>query len=424
MALGSLGISFDNKAVSERCLGSSESTALALLIENRGALSVGRSPQIMLWFRNGVYCFCILAICSDGASGSEGVLVELQTGQRLRATSLHVDPQDSNRLSLVIAGNSIQIRRDIAWNRIVRIEAAQSMLGTLTIPEHIEAVSTEDQMTPIRELSITSSTSADEQIKAVKAFVGERSGVMSRFALVPVLNDFPVPADCDCSDETIQSGHCGEPVSYAPGVVIGIRGLSSFEAAPIEMLPPQASELVAEARSFNRSGLADWDSLELLVQGRTTSGQPCPVRGLLRCSLWGRRQAIVSTYGGGGMAEPREIALLGQWSQPIEAYEADQAGVQRVVLPLGPRLPDLDLNWSDYGLLAVEIDIPGQGRLATSTEPIQLRQLGPIRARSVQEFGTPFLPHQSTSGNVRAIGLWPQSLSSLRPDRRLFSVQP
>ena len=122
--------------------------------------------------------------------------------------------------------------------------------------------------------------------------------------------------------------------------------------------------------------------------------------------------------------EQRDIALMGQWSQFIETYEVDESGIQRIVLPLGPRVPDHDLTWSAYGLLAVEIDIPGQGRLATSTDPIQLRQLGPIRGRSIQEFGSSFLPQQSTSNSVRATGSWPQALSGLQPDRRYFTVQP
>ena len=225
-------------------------------------------------------------------------------------------------------------------------------------------------------------------------------------------------------DEVVPSEDCWSNIRYAPGIVVGVRDLSPTVAFSSVMALPQATELVVWARPFNRSGLADWDSLEVFVQGRTASGQSCPVRGSLRCSLWGRRQAVVSAYGDIWFEDQREIALMGQWSQFIEPFEADQSGVQRIVLPLGPRVPDHNLTWSAYGLLAVEIDIPGQGRLATSTEPIQLRQVGPIRGRSIQEFGSSFLPQQSTSNSVRASGAWPQSLSGLRPDRRLFSVQP
>lgn len=378
----------------------------------------------MLWFRIASLCVCSLAMFPSIASSNDEVLVELDCGRRLRASSIEMNLHDSSRLLLTACRESILVRREVAWNRVRCIEASRSMLDTLTIPDQVKVVAREDRTMPVRELTLSLSASDAENAATLKDFVGERPQLQSRIIAPPSGFDFVVPPSPIWMDEVVPSEDCWSNIRYAPGIVVGVRDLSPTVAFSSVMALPQATELVVWARPFNRSGLADWDSLEVFVQGRTASGQSCPVRGSLRCSLWGRRQAVVSAYGDIWFEDQREIALMGQWSQFIEPFEADQSGVQRIVLPLDPRVPDHNLTWSAYGLLAAEIDIPGQGRLATSTEPIQLRQLGPIRGRSIQEFGASFLPSQSTSGSVRAIGAWPQSLSGLRPDRRLLSVQP
>ena len=378
----------------------------------------------MLWIRIATLSVCSLVMLPGIACSDDKVIVELRSGRRLRASSIEMAPHDSSRLLLAASGESILVRREVAWSRVRRIGASRATLDALTIPGHVEVAATEDRAKSARELTLTLSASDAERAAMLNAFVRERPRLSSWMATPPDGLDFVVPPSPIWIDEITSAGDCWSSVRAAPGVVVGVRDLSPTVAFTSMMTLPQATELVVWARPFNRSGLADWDSLELIVQGRTASGQSCPVRGSLRCTLWGRHQAVVSAFGDTWIEDAREIALMGQWSQFIEAFEANESGAQRIVLPLGPRVPDHDLTWSAFGLLAVEIDIPGQGRLATSTEPIPLRQLGPIRGRSIQEFGTSFVPHQSTSGNVRAIGAWPQSLSGLRPDRRLFSVQP
>jgi len=378
----------------------------------------------MWWFRVIALCVCTVALAPFVVWGDDEMIVELQSGRRLRASAVKVDSQDPSRLVLEVSGESILIRRAVAWNRVLRIEASRSQLEAISAPNHVEIVAREDRPSRTRELTLTLSSSNDERSAAMSEFVGKRPRMRSQ---LPPLSDTPSFVSLPLQswrDEFAPNGLYWSCALSSPGVVVGVRDVSPEEMMSSMLMPPQPTELVVWARPFNRFGLADWDSLELFVQGRTASGQPCPVRGSLRSTLWGRRQAVVSSYGDMSLEEPREIALVGQWSQFVETFEADTSGVQRIVLPLDPRIPDHDLTWSTYGLLAVEIDIPGQGRLATSTEPIALRQRGPIRGRSVAEFGSSFLPNQSTSGNVRAIGAWPQSLSGLRPDRRLFSVQP
>lgn len=378
----------------------------------------------MLSFRHILPCVVVVTLLWSDTDCRADVIVELSNGRRLRASSLEIDPRDAGRLSLTASGDSIQIRRSVDWSRVTQIEADRAELIGLTIPDHVATKVREKRTVPVLEVTVRSPASDVEQSQAVKRFLGERPRLRSRLEIEPIDTRIDGAVPEFTFGEVIPPACCPELVWPSPGIVIGVRDLSPFVITSSAWSAPEASELVVTARSFNRSGRADWDSLELFVQGRTSTGQPCPVRGLLRCSLWGRRQAVVGTFGGGGIEEPRELLLLGQWSPFIEAYEADESGVQRVVLPLGSALPDNDLTLADHGLLTVEIDIPGQGTLATSTEPIPLRQVGPLRGRSILEFGSPFLPGQSTSRGMRAIGTWPQSASGLRPDRRLFSVQP
>ena len=378
----------------------------------------------MLWFRIATLCVCSLVMLPGIAGSDDKVIVELHSGRRLHGSSIEMAPLDSSRLWLAASGESILVRREVAWSRVRRIEASRSTLDALAIPGQVEVVAHEDRATSARELTLTFSASDAENAAKLKAFVGERPRLQIRMATPPDGLDFVVPPSPIWMGEIVPCGDCWSSVRFAPGVVVGVRDLSPTVTSSSMTALPQAAELVVWARPFNRFGLADWDSLEVFVQGRTASGQSCPVRGSLRCSLWARRQAVMRAYGDIWFEEQRDIALLGQWSRFIEAFEVDESGVQRIVLPLDPRMPDHDLTWSAYGLLAVEIDIPGQGRLATSTEPIPLRQLGAIRGRSIQEFGSSFLPQQSTSNGVRAIGAWPQALSGLQPDRRRFTVQP
>ena len=386
---------------------------------------VGRFCSTMWWFRIVVLYVCPVTLAPFVVWSGDEAIVDLHSARRLRASSISVAPQDASRLVLELKGESILVRRTVEWNRVRRIEASRSQLDAITIPNQVEIVVRESQVLPVRELTLTPSSDGNRSA-AISEFVGNRLQIRNQ---LPSLSDSLgfVPPLRVFRDRSVENAHvdlCENCTPIPFGVVVGVRDVSHGERMSPVLMAPQPTELVVSARPFNRSGLADWNSLELFVQGRTASGQPCPVRGSLRCTLWGRRQAVVSSYGDMSLEEPREIAILGQWSQFVESFEANESGVQRIVLPLDPRIPDHDLSWSAKGLLAVEIDIPGQGRLTAAIEPIPLRQQGTIRGGSIEQFGSSFLPNQSTSGNVRAIGAWPQSLSGLRPDRRLFSVQP
>jgi hypothetical protein len=187
---------------------------------------------------------------------------------------------------------------------------------------------------------------------------------------------------------------------------------------------PDPREIVIDARPFNRNGLADWNSLEIWIQGKTAAGQSCLVRGSMKCTLWTRQTQLVRSVGENYFEDPRDLVRLGQWSQFVDGSEVDATGVQKIVVSLPPRPADQNLNWGEFAFLTVDLDVPGYKRLSASMDSVPLRQLGPNRYRSAVDYGHTLLPLESTSEGTFNQGDWPAPLSDLRPDRRRFTVQP
>ncbi|MBS0206948.1 MAG: hypothetical protein JSS49_29075 [Planctomycetes bacterium] len=392
----------------------------------------------------------LVIVCHSGnTDGGETVVVELVTGQRIRAQSIQRDPQSESRVQLTIGSGQIQIGRNIGWNRIQRLIASKVALSGLQVPESVQIVDTAERL-PLRELDLSlEPDQADSNRVQLRSFFRypPPPPVAEAVPLLPRPDRFEFTGPCAESCDPCVPAEMLMPwmVLRDPGVVVGIRNADpwgpplSEPSVPYESVPgttatdslhatrttlPTARELLVSARAFNRNGLADWNSLEVSVQGKTASGQPCPVRGSLKCSLWVRRTRVVRAYAENYFEENRDLMVLGQWSQFLDGSEADASGVQKIVLALPPRIADQNLGISSYGQLTVDLDIPGQGRLATSSDPIALVPSSPIRGRSVVDFGNSILPRESVSESGGDAGFWPAPLSSLRPDRRRFSVQP
>ena len=432
-----------------------------------------------------ILCLTGVIMCQTGiVTGDDTVVVQLQTGQRLRAHAISQDPQMLDRVTLSIGNEQILIRRNVAWSRVNRLVAPAEMLVDLKIPDNVKVIDStahrarqreltltlapeqaEQNMTQLRQfLRVTPSPSVSDVPPSPLPFDGPMEP-SSEPTFMSVMPPFVTRSGSDPAWPSIQNSesigaHESGPAFVSPcngiliniprtagpifvrdpGVIVGIRYAdpnlpcvncgadSAFVQSPrnvgAAMESSDPRELVVSARAFNRNGLADWNSLEVLVQGRTASGQPCRVRGSLKCALWVRRTRLVRAYGENFFEEPRDIYLLGQWSQFLDGSETDANGVQKIVLALPPRSSDHNLNVGQFGLLQVDLDIPGQGRLATSTDAISLRQVGPNRSRSVTNFGSSILPAESVSEGIIDAGNWPAPLSGIRPDSRRFTVQP
>lgn len=387
----------------------------------------GFSPasSVMLQSRI-IACFALGFACVFGnATADDRVVVELHSGKRLRAHSIEHDPNSNGRIILNVGGERIQIQRNLNWNRVNRLAGPTEMLAKLSVPDHVTVV---DAAT----LSGGNHEKVGRSLQFVPPAPAPELGPDVPLELVSIPMSGPIQVGPLRSPYLVGPDCCiAGPVYFRdPGVVVGVRDenpLACCSTMP-SFVPaaalPEPRELLVSARAFNRFGQADWNSLEVSVQGRTADGSPCPVRGSLKCSLWVRKAWLVRAYGENYFEEPRDLVALGQWSQFLDGTEVDANGIQKVVFALPPQSPDHNLRLDSYGLMTATLDIPGQGRLATSSSGIALRQFDAVRGRSVVDYGSSLLPGESVSEGVNANGNWPAVLSGLRPDIRRFTVQP
>ncbi len=378
-----------------------------------------------------ILCLAFAIMCQSGnATGRDTVVVELHSGQRLRAHSIERDPLTPNLAILTVGSDQIRIRRAVSWNRMNRLVAPSAMLSDLQVPGNVTVVDSTTNQGRVREVNmILTPDQAEQNAAQLRSFFRFPPPPPAPMPDLPSPEFFDEPPPAWPMMGPVPCGFIpGWGIVRDPGVVVGIRNEDPYAPPLMDMASVQQTlqprELVVSARAFNRNGLADWNSLEVLVQGRTAAGQSCPVRGSLKCSLWGRKARLVRAYGETFFEDPRELMILGQWSQFLDGSEMDANGVQKVVLALPPQSSDHNLRVGQFGMLTVDLDIPGQGRLATSTDAISLRQTGPNRNRSIVDWGSSILPPESVSDGLNDAGNWPAPLSDQRPDLRRFTVQP
>lgn len=385
--------------------------------------------------------------CRFGIAADEGVMVELQTGQRIRANTISTDSTRPEKAVLEVSNERINLKRVLNWSRVKTVYAPPNIALDLKAPAGVEVKDFAESPKPNTRTDLPSTP---DQYEPSTVTPDARSLQFPPPPPEPLLSIAP---KSDPEPMTINEGPleldfltssccvpcvavCPIPVLFPwrdPGVVVGIRNqdgtpvsfaanTGTISSGRMEVAEPR--ELLVTARAFNRNGLADWNSLEVSFQGRTATGSPCPVRGSLKCSLWTRRARVVRAYAETYFEEPSDLVLLSSWSQFVDSADLDASGVQKVVMALPPRPADHNLRTSQFGVLAVELDIPGQGRLATTSPPIALRQMDSNRSRSVVDYGESILPGQTVSEGGNNAGYWPAPLSNQRPDSRRFTVQP
>ena len=385
--------------------------------------------------------------CQFGIAADEGIVVEMQTGQKIRANSISTDTIRPEKVVLEVTNERISLKRVMNWSRVKTVFAPADTALDLKVPSGVAVKDIAELSKPTVESAAPPEPGQYESSTPIRdprtfQFVPPAPAAMLPFDSAVAPGQVPMigpPLESGYLS-SLRCGPCevicptpGLLLWRDPGVVVGVRNQDgtplSFSgnstivpAAQIDDLEPR--ELVVSARAFNRNGLADWNSLEVLVQGRTASGAPCPLRGSLRLSLLSRRARLVRAYAETYFEEPSDLVLLSSWSQFIDASDVGRTGVQKVVVPLPVRSADHNFGTAQYGVLAAEIDIPGQGRLATTSQPIALRQVDTVRNRSVVDYGDTMLPGQSVSEGRNDPGYWPAPLSNLRPDSRRFTVQP
>jgi len=179
--------------------------------------------------------------------------------------------------------------------------------------------------------------------------------------------------------------------------------------------------LSVQARSVNSSGKADWDSLEIEVDGISKRGAVVPIKnGTLRVTLWGLEQKLVRSHGNRFTGVPGKPIQLASWTRQI----TNSLHRQPMTLPLPHPLPEHNPRVFEIGDVHVQLIVPGVGVLESSISQIPLRHKSFIRDRQLAEKGTQFFPGETTVGSKRLVGTVHYNLTSLRPyvpDYRLWN---
>lgn len=192
-----------------------------------------------------------------------------------------------------------------------------------------------------------------------------------------------------------------------------------------EVRPLQRIE--ASAVPVRTGGGADWDALSVSLAGFDADGDQVPVRGTARVVLWGMSQRLSVLADDHLVGSAGPIKQIATWSRAIEpptGLSAGQGSAARVVLPLPATSPDHDPRTFPLGAVQVELLVPGEGTYTALVDGVPLQQLGPLRSRALLEYGSRFLPGESTSRSRRVTGPTFRQSSSIRPESRILTVEP
>lgn len=149
------------------------------------------------------------------------------------------------------------------------------------------------------------------------------------------------------------------------------------------------------AVSFD-SSVANWDGdvevdgLVLDIAPADCFGNLVPAEGTLQVELFApqRRRFDYAPLSGGDTLE-----LVERWTRPVTVEHYGLAGL-RIRLPFGAVHPELDVDWMAYwyGLVHVQLALPGHGVFEDSRDGMRIRPWAPNRDNLEMNTGRRFLP--------------------------------
>lgn len=179
-----------------------------------------------------------------------------------------------------------------------------------------------------------------------------------------------------------------------------------------------------EAFPVATQGTLDRDSLAIQVLAFDANGAPVSIRGTLHATLWGQNQKLIRDYGDHLVGVPGHIEKIGEWTQAVN-WHAEERTPLRVVVALPATLPEHDARRFPLADLSIELLIPGRGVYSATRSNVALVAGSQLRDRLQQQTGSRYFPQETTS--ARQTGTDDVELrqsSSIRPDSRVFTVQP
>lgn len=188
-------------------------------------------------------------------------------------------------------------------------------------------------------------------------------------------------------------------------------------------------KIAVRAEPTSTHGNADWDALTVDVTGFDDAGVVVPLDGTFQATLWGQKIEIVPSYGQNVVAKPLALRQIGTWTRALRGPLGANSiplpdGSYRVTLPLSNPLPEHNFTLAPFGELNVRLLAPSRGVFSASVANLPLRKSSLIREQQLLDTGSAFFPEEVTRGNRSVNTLRPQLQSELRPDSRVFAVQP
>lgn len=400
-----------------------------------GVSSVLRAVLVLLW------PLWMGPVSADARASSE-IEVLLTDGQRLRVDQ--IGPETSaKQLALRLESDRIVITRLIAWQKVHSVRIGGKIYtgrGFQASFTNIRFVKTETE--PVK-----------TKFKIVKTDLRHRPPARKPCDFTPAIlpidstvigvRDDPLAAYRDALERYFPHG---VPVSETPYVLGLLRARMEFEMfnngprtspAPPKPMPRQKKtvsvirphapiqSLRIRAVPISASGKVDWDALAVAVSAVDRHGNPTPVHGTLRVTLWGQKQRLVRSHGEQFFGQPGRVAKIASWTRRLDPSALPAGQRQSTLnLPLPRPLPDHDLSWAPFGELHVQLLAPGAGVFETTERNILLRHQSPLRDRQLIETGSRFFPNEATHDSRILGGLLFRDQSSLGPNGRVLSVQP
>ncbi len=212
----------------------------------------------------------------------------------------------------------------------------------------------------------------------------------------------------------------------------GLGPAKPFAPAPDPVPPTPAfggsiRSLRLEAFPSASRGNADWDSVLVELQAVDSRGHAVPIIGTLTATLFGQEQELILAHGEQFFRQVGEVRQLATWTRHVTASSPGGPGAEHLVrleLPLPGPLPDHRLDVAPWGELTASVLVPGQGVFAASCAGVPLRQVSGPRDQNLVETGSRFFSREPTSDRRMPSGLRGQLRSNLRPDSRIFAVDP
>jgi len=179
------------------------------------------------------------------------------------------------------------------------------------------------------------------------------------------------------------------------GAKVTMRGLTAKSEPlpapqPPQMPPPQATTVAFDSAIANWDADVETDGLVIDLAAVDANGYLVPADGTLQVELFAPQRRVFqhASQSGGDTLE-----LVERWTRAVTAEDFGPSGA-RIRLPYGAVHPELEPDWlaSSYGLVHVQLAMPGHGVFEDSRDGVRIQPWAPNRDNLEMNTGRRFLP--------------------------------